>query len=122
MGRTRKHNSIGEEYAAFGSKIKALRMSRHLTQEQMSVIIGISKTSIVNYETGTRKVPLALIIKFAEFFHVSVDDLIGINHYSPNPEHLSRWREELENVHFSDSEIEQLIAFAKYILHRREEY
>lgn len=78
MGRTRKIEPINKDYENFGNKIRELRLSRNLTQAELSRLIGISKSSVVNYETGTRKIPLTLIRKFADFFNVSLDDLLGI--------------------------------------------
>lgn len=120
MSRSRKQEPIGDEYAEFGAKIKLLRHARGLTQEQLSELIGISKTSVVNYETGTRKVPLSMVKRFSEFYHVSIDELVGIEAKGvPNAGQLSRWREEIGEEHFSDEEFEELIAYAKYMIHRR---
>lgn len=120
MSRSRKQDPIGTEYAEFGSRVKMLRQARNLTQEQLSEIIGISKTSVVNYETGTRKVPLSLIKRFSEFFHVSMDELMGIDiKGTPSAHQISRWREEFGDESFSDEEFDELIAYAKFMIHRR---
>lgn len=115
-----KNGPIGQEYVEFGVKIRRLRKARHLTQEQLSEIMGISKTSIVNYESATRKVPLALIKKFSEFFHVSIDELIGI-HTQPevHPILMEHWNTYLCHQHLTDDEAEELCAYAEFIVHRR---
>lgn len=116
-----KSEQIGQEYVEFGKKLRRLRKSRNLTQSQLSEIIGISKTSIVNYETATRKVPLALIRKFSDFFHVSMDDLMGIQtHPEIHPILMEHWNVFLCHQHLTDDEAEELTAYAEFIVHRRE--
>lgn len=116
----RKQEPIGDEYAEFGAKIKLLRQARNLTQEQLSEIIGISKTSVVNYETGTRKVPLSLIKRFSEYFHVSIDALLGLRvDTGLNADQISRWREEFGDEYFTEEEFDELMQYAKFMLHRR---
>lgn len=131
MGRNRTQEPIGKEYVEFGHKIKELRNSHNITQEEMSEIMGISKTSVVNYETGTRKVPLSMIIKFAEFFKVSVDNLINVNITSNRNEHMilsnnpkviantNRWYKEVGDLFLNDEEMTELINYAKYMMYKR---
>lgn len=118
-------------YTDFGRKLKALRRTRRMTQEELAAEIGISKTSVVNYESGTRKVPLELIIKFVEFFGVSMDDLMGINVAKRDREHMifsnnprmiettERWYREVGVVDFTDKEIAEMINFANYLIYKR---
>lgn len=133
MGRNRTQEPIGKDYLEFGEKIKSLRQARKMTQEELSEALDISKTSVVNYETGTRKVPLSLIKKFARFFNRSVDELIGVNitskgseHsiYSSNPrviKNTEQWYEEVGDVALSDDEMDELIRFTKYLIYKRGE-
>lgn len=117
-----KKDQIGREYVEFGKKLRHHRQTRHLTQEQLSQIVGISKTSIVNYETATRKVPLALIKKFSEFFNVSVDDLIGIQaRPEVHPILMEHWNCFLCKQGLTDDEAEELCAYAEFIIHRRKQ-
>lgn len=115
-----KNQSIGQEYIDFGVRLRKLRQARHLTQGQLSEIMGISKTSIVNYETATRKVPLALIKKFSEFFNVSIDDLIGIQSTPEiHPILMKHWCDYLCHKCITDDEAEELCAYAEFMIHRR---
>ena len=115
-----KSDQVGQEYVEFGIRLRRLRQSRHLTQGQLSEIMGISKTSIVNYECATRKVPLALIKKFSEFFQVSIDDLIGIQAQPEvHPILMKHWCDFLCHQHLTDNEAEELCAYAEFIIHRR---
>lgn len=131
MGRHRKSTPINADYAHFGERIRELRESRRMTQEEMSEHMQISKTSVVNYESGTRKIPLSMVIKYAEFFNASIDDLIGITVKTDSFHHVfynrpnvisntERWSKELGEIDFSPAEMDELIAFAKYLIHRRD--
>lgn len=61
----------------FGDKLKELRKSRHLTQEQLAAIIGVERSSIGKYEGKDKIVPSDDVkYKIAEFFSVSVDWLM----------------------------------------------
>ncbi|MED4061673.1 helix-turn-helix transcriptional regulator [Priestia megaterium] len=122
-----------DTYTEFGKRLKALRKTRKMTQEELADEMGISKTSVVNYEGGTRKVPLELIIKFAEYFNVSMDDLMGINVTNQDREHMifsnnprmieatNRWYTEVGVVDFTSKELDELIHFAKYLVWKRNE-
>jgi putative transcriptional regulator len=62
--------------------LSELRKSRRLTQEQLSKLLGISKSSIAMYETGQRVPSLSRAKKIAEFFNVPVEKIFfgDINH------------------------------------------
>ena len=64
--------------------LSELRKSRRLTQEQLSKLLGISKSSIAMYETGQRVPSLSRAKKIAEFFNVPVEKIFfgDINHIS----------------------------------------
>lgn len=60
-----------------GQKIKELRKSRKLTQVQLAKIIGLSQSSIGMIETGKQEVGRKTLVKFADFFGVTVDYLLS---------------------------------------------
>lgn len=62
-------------YQRLGQKLKDLRKSRGFTQEQLGEYIGLTKSAIVNYESGIRKIPLDMLSKLADFHAVSIDSL-----------------------------------------------
>lgn len=65
--------------ALFKDRLKSLRKEHGLTQEMLGEKIGISRSAIANYEGERRQsVPdPALLKRFAEFFDVSIDYLLG---------------------------------------------
>jgi len=48
-----------------------------MTQAELGKILGVGKTTISQYETGTRKPDAETLDKLAGFFAVSVDYLLG---------------------------------------------
>ena len=57
-------------------KMKALRKERKITQEQLANGIGVERSSIGKYETGTQP-STEIIGRIADYFCVSTDYLLG---------------------------------------------
>lgn len=64
--------------------IRALRLDRGLTQREVAELLGICQTGYSKYETGENDIPSATLIKLAQFYHTSVDYLLGLTS-SPIP-------------------------------------
>lgn len=62
-------------YKTLGANLKSLRKSKGLTQEQFGTQFGLTKSAIVNYETGIRKIPIDTLIQIAYAYDVSIDTL-----------------------------------------------
>lgn len=58
-------------------RLKECRKNKKLTQEQLSNLIGINRSTYAKYETGENEPDAATLDKFANFFKVSVDYLLG---------------------------------------------
>ena len=61
----------------FSTRLKELRNKASLSQQELSKIIGISKSSINMYERGEREPGLETVGAFADFFDVQTDYLLG---------------------------------------------
>ena len=48
-----------------GKRIAVLRTASQLTQEQVAELVGISRPTITNYETGKIAVPIMMLDKLA---------------------------------------------------------
>lgn len=57
--------------------LKALRKDFKISQQQLADIIGVSQQSVNKYENQDVEPDIAILIKIADFFSVSVDYLIG---------------------------------------------
>lgn len=60
-----------------GNRIKELREEKNLKQEQLAKILSISTSAIGMYERDAREPNDELTLKFANFFNVSTDYLLG---------------------------------------------
>ena len=58
---------------SIGKNLKALRSAKKLTQQQAADLMGISRSTISNYEIDRRRPSLAELEKFAEFYGVGLD-------------------------------------------------
>lgn len=58
-----------------GSKIRELRKSRGLTQEQLAEYLNISPLEVLEWEDGTATPDRAIVPKLSSFFEISADEL-----------------------------------------------
>ncbi|RKN85666.1 helix-turn-helix domain-containing protein [Paenibacillus ginsengarvi] len=60
-----------------GDRIAYLREKRGLTQEELSIKLGISRASLSHYETNRRQPDYETLRNIANFFDISLDYLLG---------------------------------------------
>lgn len=65
----------------FGRRLKELRKSAKMTQEELGSKINVTKVSICCYENGTRIPSLETLIDLSNLFNVTLDYLIGHDTY-----------------------------------------
>ena len=65
-----------------GDKLKKLRHNRNLTQEEVATHIGISYQAISKWERGDGYPDITMLPTLANYFGVSVDELIGMDEIS----------------------------------------
>lgn len=61
----------------FGENLKAIRESKHMSQEDFAKLFDTSKQVISRYENGLRVPKITVASKFAEILGVELCDLIG---------------------------------------------
>ena len=59
-------------------RIRDLRIDRGLTQAQVAEVLHVSQNTYSQYEIGTTRYPLDVVVTLAEFYGVSVDYLVGL--------------------------------------------
>ncbi|MEM5657265.1 helix-turn-helix transcriptional regulator [Bacillus toyonensis] len=63
---------------AFSAKLKELRESRGLSQEELAAKLNIPRSSITHYENSADRLPRkSRLLEIANFFGVSVDFLLN---------------------------------------------
>ncbi len=60
-------------------RLKELRTARGLTQTGMAMELHVSQQTISRIELGVSEIPTDLAIKAANYFHVSVDYVLGVS-------------------------------------------
>lgn len=58
-------------------RIRDLREDHDLTQREMGEILSCSQRVYSNYERGDLDIPTQVLVKIADYYHVSVDYLLG---------------------------------------------
>lgn len=60
-----------------GKQLQRVRTSRGLTQEQLAVNVGLSRTFLTRLELGQYDPTLSTLVRLAKALRVSVTDLLG---------------------------------------------
>lgn len=58
-------------------RIQDLRVDSDLSQKEISEILHITQRSYSHYETGTRGIPIEMLIRLADYYETSIDYLVG---------------------------------------------
>ena len=58
-------------------RIQDLRTDADMSQKQLSEILHIGQRSYSHYETGSRNIPVEMLIRLANYYDISVDYLVG---------------------------------------------
>lgn len=73
----REINIQGGAHLLIGNRIKLLRESRGLQQQELCSIIGVEQSTLANYENNRRIPSDEVKIKLADYFNVTIDYLLG---------------------------------------------
>ena len=58
-------------------RLKELREEKNISQIKLAVDLGLNQNSISRYENGERQADYDTLIKFADYFNVSLDYILG---------------------------------------------
>lgn len=61
----------------FNENLKTFRLSQDLGQKQLAEKLGISIKTVSHWETGYTEPDISQLIKIADFFKISIDELVG---------------------------------------------
>lgn len=59
------------------NRIKELRAEMKMNQKEFAKIFGIAQNTLSQYETGKREPDTSLLLKMSDYFHVTIDYLLG---------------------------------------------
>ena len=57
-------------------RLKELRKLRKMTQQRLAIELNMNQNTISRYESGEREADYQTLIRFADFFNVSIDYLL----------------------------------------------
>ncbi len=63
--------------SSFSSRLKELRQSKKLRQEQVAKLVGVNKSAISSYENNLRQPSFDILVRLANLYRVSTDYLLG---------------------------------------------
>jgi len=63
--------------AQIGAALRAARWARGITQEELSKVLGIDRSTFARYEAGDRPIPATTLLECAMHLNLSVDALLG---------------------------------------------
>lgn len=66
----------------FSKNLKLLRVEKNIGQELLAEKIGVSKGIISMWENGLKEPKISSVIKIADFFEISIDELVKYPLYS----------------------------------------
>lgn len=58
-------------------RIQDLRVDSDLSQRQLGEILHISQRSYSHYETGSRGIPIEMLIRLADYYDTTIAYLVG---------------------------------------------
>ena len=93
---------------AFSERLVLERCEALLTQEELAKALGISRQAITQYERKLRVPDIEMVRKFAEYFHVTTDYLIGLSDNRTNETSAIG-----EKIGLSDEAIKRLQGYVK---------
>ena len=67
-----------------GSFLKELRKEKGITQEQFAELLGVSGRTVSRWETGSNMPDISLLVSIAEYFDISIPEIINGERKSEN--------------------------------------
>lgn len=95
----------------FGDNLTRLRKERKLTRRAFADAFQLPVTTVAGYETAGREPKFSLLIKFADFFNVSIDNLVRDSNFNKDDSK----RQVLYNANLLKLPDEQEVAFYEFL-------
>jgi transcriptional regulator with XRE-family HTH domain len=77
-------------------KLRQIRKKCGLTMKELGERVGVAESTISQYETGKRQPDYETLLKIADYFGVSVDEILGKQRETEDQE-LEEYLEQLKN-------------------------
>ncbi|MFQ7291865.1 MAG: helix-turn-helix domain-containing protein [Monoglobales bacterium] len=60
-------------------RLRELREEKHINQQKLAIALNVTQAAISKYELGLSEPDISMLKNIADYFHVSVDYLIGFS-------------------------------------------
>lgn len=126
-----KEKVSNPDQVTIGDVLRIWRLENSLTLQEFSDDLGIPIEKLDRYETGTEQIPVNIINAIAEYFGVSISELMGVSIVEGTTQSLyitrdessvrrfERWNQEFGHNVFTDEELEKLAEYARFLLASR---
>lgn len=126
-----KEKVSNPDQATIGDVLRIWRLENSLTLQEFSDDLGIPIEKLDRYETGTEQIPVNIINAIAEYFGVSISELMGVSIVEGTTQSLyitrdkssvrrfERWNKEFGHNVFTDEELEKLAEYARFLIASR---
>lgn len=91
----------------FSENLKSCRKARALTQEALANYLGISFQAVSKWERNESYPDITILPEIADFFGVTIDEMLGINRAKKEQE-LEKYIEEYDN-YLNDAEKQNVL-------------
>ena len=95
----------------FPERLRMLRKRKHLSQEELGRLFGVSGTAVHRWETGQTEPDLATLQQLAALFGQTLDSLCGEDPPTVNTDNLSVMTRAFRQL--TDEEQEKLLAVGR---------
>jgi len=87
---------------SIGTRIARIRKNQGFTQSDIAKLIGISRSSVGNYEQGRVHIYDEMVARFANALNITADEILGLetseNHPETNSLRVSRRVKQIESL------------------------
>ena len=100
----------------FNKILKSLRISKGLTQDELSKILKVSRSTVGMYEKGDREPDYETLEYIADYFNVSIDYLLGRETTTVrliNP--ITTIAAHFDGTEYTEEQLNRIKAFAAFI-------
>lgn len=66
------------------NRFRICRDQRGYKQEEVATAIGVTRAAYSHYENGRRDMPLDVLLKLADFYDCTTDELLGSSYWYAN--------------------------------------
>lgn len=72
-----KGGPLSMDQVKIGSFLKELRKEKKLTQETLAEMLGVSNRTVSRWETGSNMPDIGMLVEIAEFYDISIPEIIN---------------------------------------------